>query len=110
MDWRFLGKQSFSRVANSVEFTRSLSRNVIAIDVDSPQKKDTWNKAGNIIQVLPVPDFPNGLDIASSFTRIGFAPTLIRFDVVSGNPYRIKFKPVPWLTEFSLLIWQYYGD
>jgi hypothetical protein len=109
MEWQYLGKQSYSRVANSVEFTRSLSRNVIAIDVDSIQKKDTWNKAGDIVQVLPVLGFPTGLDVGDSFAQIGFAPTLVRFNVLSGNSYKIRFKPVPWLTDFSISIWQYYG-
>ena len=109
MDWQSLGKQSFSRVTGSVEFTKSLSRNVIAIDVDSKLKKETWNRSGEIVQVLTVPVFYEGLVVANSLTKLEFHPTLVRFEI-ENNPYKLRFKPVPWLTEFTLSIWQYYGD
>lgn len=110
MDWRSLGKQSFSRVTGCAEFTKSLSRNVIAIDVDSRLKKDTWNRSGEIVQVISVPIFPQGLVVANSLTKLEFHPTLVRFQIENNNLYKLRFKPVPWLTEFTLSIWQYYGD
>lgn len=110
MEWKFLAKQSFKSVGGSVDFSKFISKNVILISIESPQKKATWNKCGSVIQLLDISDLGIVCELSNSYHRIGFTPSLIRFEMLSGNNYRIRFKPVPWLTEFTISIWQYQGN
>lgn len=112
-DWQYATSESFIGVSGAVDLSFVMSRNVIAIDIDSPQKKSSWNKAGDIIQLVDLEladGFPTRLEVSDSYSYLGFNPTLFKFQIVSGNQYRLRFKPVSWLTNFSVLVWQYFGD
>jgi len=112
-DWQYATSESFSGVRGAVDLSFLLSRNVIAIDVTSSQKKASWNKAGDIIQLVDLElatGFFTRLEVSDSYSYLGFNPTLFRFQIVSGNDYRLRFRPVDWLTDFSIVIWQYFGD
>jgi hypothetical protein len=111
-EWQYGASESFSNVRGSVDLNFLFSRNVIALDVLSSQKKSSWSKAGDIIQIIDlefVPEFFTRLEVSDSFSYLGFAPTLLKFQILSGNNYRLRFKPVPWLTEFTIRSWQYFG-
>lgn len=112
-DWLYATSENFANVSNSVDLSFVLTQQVIAIDIASAQKKAGWNKAGDIIQIVELElltSFFTQLEVSDSYSYLGFNPTLIRFQIVSGNNYRLRFKPVPWLTDFSLTVWQYFGD
>ena len=51
MDWIFAGRESFIGSGN-VDVPILLTQSVIAIDIDSPKKKSTWQRAGSCIQIL----------------------------------------------------------
>lgn len=105
-DWIYVGKASYFGINDAVDLSFELSKQVILIDLDSPQKKPTWNKAGNILQVIDI-DVVNTLaEISDSYSYLGFSPTVIKFQIQSGNNYRLRFKPVPWLTNFSISVWE----
>lgn len=110
-DWVLSGTETFIGVGNIVDLSFSLSSNIIIIDIDSPLKKPTWQKAGDIIQLIDI-SIPllstNLIEVSDSYSYVGFNPTLIKFQVLSGNIYKLRFKAVPWLTNFSISIW-YYG-
>jgi hypothetical protein len=111
--WQYATSESFSNVLGSVDLNHLFSRQVIAIDVASPQKKATWDKAGNILQLIDlemVPNFFTRLEVSDSYSYLGFNPTLFRFQILSGNEYRIRFKPVTWQTNFTITVWEYLGD
>lgn len=107
MDWVYVGQESFMG-SQSVDISIPLTRSVIAIDIDSPQKKSTWHRAGSCIQIMDL-DFATGVELATSYTRLSFSPTVLKFELLSDNNYKLRFKPVPWLTEFTIKIWQYFG-
>jgi hypothetical protein len=112
-DWQYATSESFSGVRGAVDLSFLLTRNAIAIDLSSTQKKAGWNKAGDIIQVIDLElaiGFSTRLEVADSFNYLSFNPTLLKFNILSSNPYRLRFKPVPWLTDFSFVVWQYFGD
>lgn len=112
-DWQYATSESFSGVRGAVDLSFVFSRNVIAVDLASPQKKASWNKSGDIIQVVDlelVDGFFTRLEASDSYSYLGFEPTLFRFAIVSGNNYRLRFKPVDWLQDFSIVIWQYFGQ
>lgn len=109
-DWQYAISQSFSGVSGTVDLSFVLASKVIAVDVSSLQKKASWNKAGDIIQLVTlelVNGFFSTLEVSNSFNYLGFEPTLFNFDAVLGDNYRLRFKPVPWLTDFSIVIWQF---
>lgn len=108
-DWIYTGRDSYSGVIESVDLSLVLSQQVILIDLDSPQKKATWSKAGNVIQLLQIDAISAPVEISDSYSYLGFNPMLLKFQIASGNNYKIRFKPVPWLTQFTISIWQYYG-
>lgn len=111
--WRFAATENFGGVVGSVDLAVDLNRQVIAIDVASNQKKAAWNKAGDIIQLVDLEmleGFFTRLEVSDSFSYLGFNPTLFKFQILSGNEYHLRFKPVPWLNDFSLTIWEYLGD
>jgi hypothetical protein len=112
-DWLYAASETFSGVGNSIDLPFLLSSQVIAIDINSPQKKASWNKAGDIIQIIDLElldTFFTRLEVSDSYSYVGFNPTLIRFNILSGNEYRLRFKPVSWLSEFTITVWQYLGD
>jgi hypothetical protein len=112
-DWLYATSEPFSGVGSSVDLSFLFSSQVIAIDINSPQKKVSWNKAGDIIQIIDlelVDTFFTRLEVSDSYSYVGFNPTLIRFKILSGNDYRLRFKPVSWLSEFSITVWQYFGN
>lgn len=112
-DWQYRGSQSFSNVSGAVDISLILNQQVIVIDVASPQKKLSWNKAGDIIQIIDlalVPNFFSRLEVSDSFSYLGFNPTLFKFQINPENDYRIRFRPVNWLTTFSITIWEYTGQ
>lgn len=112
-DWLFATSESFSAVGNSVDLSFLFSRQVIAIDINSSQKKLSWDKAGNILQIVDlelVDSFFTRLEVSDSYSYLGFNPTLFKFQIASGNAYRLRFKPVPWLSDFSITVWQYFND
>lgn len=111
-DWQYGSSESFSGVLRDVDLSFTLSRKVICLDLQSSQKKAGWNKAGDIIQVIDlelVDNFFTRLEVSDSYSYLGFNPTLLRFNIANGNNYRLRFKPVPWLTDFTIIIWEYYG-
>ena len=108
MDWLYAGKEFFTG-AGSVDFSIPLTRSIILIDIDSPKKKSTWNRAGSFIQVIDL-GFIQGVELATSYSKASFSPPLLRFDLLAVNEYRLRFKPVPWLTEFSITVWQNFGE
>lgn len=111
-NWQYGNSESFSGVLNAVDLSFTLSRKVICLDLQSSQKKAGWNKAGDIIQVIDlelVDNFFTRLEVSDSFSYLGFNPTLFRFNIANGNQYRLRFKPVPWLTDFTIIVWEYYG-
>ncbi len=111
-DWQYGTRESFSNVLGSVDLSFVLNQQVIAIDLDSPLKRASWNKAGDLLQIVDLEladGFLTRLEVADSFNYLGFSPTLVRFEIASGNPYRLRFRPVPWLTNFSIVVWQYFG-
>jgi hypothetical protein len=108
--WQYATSESFVNVSGFVDLSFVLSRQVIAVDVASSQKKATWDKAGNILQIIDqelLEGFSTRLEVSDSFNYLGFTPTLYKFQILSGNPYRLRIKPVPWLTNFSVTVWQY---
>jgi hypothetical protein len=109
-DWVYADGESFSGKSGSVDLSAILTRNVILVDIDSPQKKITWDKAGNILQLINVDVIPSLVEVSDSYSYAGFNPTLYKFQIASGNDYRLRFKPVPWVTTFSIKVWQYFGD
>lgn len=112
-DWLYGTSESFANVRNSVDLSFVLTQQVIAIDIASAQKKAGWNKAGDILQIVDlelVDSFFTRLEVSDSYSYLGFNPTLFKFQILSGNNYRLRFKPVPWLTDFSLTVWQYFGE
>jgi hypothetical protein len=108
-DWIFRATQNFSNVSDAVDFSAILSRQTILVSLESPQKRPTWYKAGNVIQVIDTGIVPVLCEVSDSYSYLGFNPTLLRFQILSGNNYKLRFNPVPWLSEFSISIWQYYG-
>jgi hypothetical protein len=112
-NWTYASSESFAGVLNAVDLSFTLSRRVICLDLQSSQKKAGWNKAGDIIQVIDlelVDTFFSRLEVSDSFSYLGFNPTLFKFNIANGNDYRLRFKPVPWLTDFTIIIWQYFGE
>lgn len=112
-DWLYATSESFSAVAGSVDLPFLFSRQVIAVDVASSQKKASWNKAGDILQTVDLEladSFFTRLEVSDSFSYLGFNPTLYKFQILSGNFYRLRVKPVPWMTDFTITVWQYFSD
>ena len=106
-DWQYATTQTFNSVSGAVDLSFVFSQPFLIIDLDSNQKKASWNKAGDILQVLDVElalGFYTRVEVADSFAYLGFAPTLLNFNL--GDSYRLRFKPVPWLTQFTLTIYQ----
>jgi hypothetical protein len=108
--WQYATSESFVNVSGFVDLSFVFSKQVIAVDVASSQKKASWDKVGNILQIIDLElleGFQTRLEVSDSFNYLGFNPTLYKFQILSGNPYRLRIKPVPWLTTFSVTVWQY---
>ena len=112
-DWQYATNQSFVGVSGSVDLSFVFSRQVIAIDIECATRKPSWNKAGDILQIIDLEiadNFFTRLEVSNSYNYLGFNPTLFKFEIGSGNDYRLRFKPVSWLDNFSLTVWQYFGN
>lgn len=112
MDWLFKGSQSFDLAKSRyvVEFSRTLRRSVIAVDIDSEQNKNSWFRAGNVSQALILPEFDGLVEVADSNKSVGFSLSLVKFAEMDGNDYKLRFLPVPWLTKFSVTVYEYMGE
>ncbi len=111
-DWLYATSESFSAVGGSVDLSFLFSRQVIAIDINCANKKASWSKAGDILQIVDLEladTFFTRLEVSDSYSYLGFNPTLFKFQIASGNDYRLRFKPVSWLNDFSITVWQYFG-
>jgi hypothetical protein len=51
-DWQYATSESFSGVSDAVDLSFLFSQQVIAVDIASSQKKLSWNKAGDILQIV----------------------------------------------------------
>ena len=111
-DWQYATNQSFIGVSGSVDLSFVFTRQVIAIDLDCLTRKPSWDKAGNILQIVDLElatGFFTRLEVSNSYGYLGFNPTLFKFEIASGNDYHLRFKPVSWVDNFSITVWQYFG-
>jgi hypothetical protein len=111
-NWQYATNQSFVGVSGSVDLSFVFSRQIIAIDIESATRKPSWSKAGDILQIVDLEladNFFTRLEVSNSYSYLGFNPTLFKFEIASGNDYRLRFKPVSWVDNFSITVWQYFG-
>ena len=109
-DWLFVGSNEYINVVGVVDIANVLTGQAILVKVDSIQKRESWNKAGAFIQILDLIPVSQKVEVPDSYLRVSFGSSLLKFQINSGNPYQLRFKPVPWLTCFTISIWQYLGD
>lgn len=104
MALQLIGRRSYLNQVGSIDFPFVLNKRICVIDIDSSLKKDTWNKAGEALQIVRLDAFDCEVD--KSYTSISFNPVLIKFPLAENQNYHIRFKPVPWLKSFTLSVYR----
>ena len=98
----YVTAQTFSGV-ESADLSHTFSGgDEVIISISSPYAKNTWTKAGRVVQVINA-DGIGVIEVSNPISYLGFTPTLYRFPDV-GN-YRVRVKPVPWLVQFTITAW-----
>lgn len=105
-NWIYKGSSSYTGKTGSVDLNFALNGRSLIIDIDSAQKKDTWNISGAFVQVINLGFIPEKIEVSETYRKVSFNPSLLKFQPIANSTYGLRFKPVPWLTNFSIRVWE----
>lgn len=102
--WNYIGTQNLSFTTQE-EFLLPyiFSQPLIGIraSINQINAKQTWIRAGYLTQVFETSFSPS---TSSQSRLVKFEPQIIEFNI--SGVYRLKFRPVPWVLNISLDIFE----
>jgi hypothetical protein len=97
---------SFTFPSNQIVIPHQFSKNCVVIEVNTNHRRETWNMAGWLIPILLYPELGS---IQSSYRRVFFGKSLVKIPSLEVS-YNLQFKPVYYLVDITLTIWEYYKE
>lgn len=97
---------SFTLSNSQILIPHEFSSNYVVIEVSTNHRRETWNMAGWLIPVLLDSELGN---IQSNYRRVFFGKSLVKINNLEVY-YKLEFKPVYYLVDITLTIWEYYKE